>query len=375
MKRALLFTLCVLSLSSLLAASQPDLTIDSLKRITNANGHSRTARGNARCICATEDGRIHMVWEDNRRGNYDIYYTWCEGEKISENMPICTTVGESSFPCITSYKKDVFILWEEKENRVSNIFYVHLRDGKEIARKQITRTRLDSSCPVATVDNAGNLHIAWHEGPYKQTAIYYGKIAADSLVEKLPICTQHPEAFRPDIACDDMGRLLVVWIEANKIKSKFYDGTSWGEELLVGEAETSPWRISCAWLGEKRWATCWFDNRAGGSRIKFKVFDGTNWGNEQFVDEAQVAYYPSIVRIGKDDVVVLWEQVDQNGESRKIMLRRFKESSWTKPMTIYDEKSPGRYASGVWFADKLHIVYFSPLPGNDEIFYLTLRRR
>ncbi|MGQ9602731.1 MAG: hypothetical protein ACUVUU_00800 [bacterium] len=375
MKRSLPLTICILLFTCLLSAFEPDLTRESLKRITNAAGQSRTARGNARCICATEDGKIHMVWEDDRRGNYDIYYAWCEGEKVSENIQICATSGESSFPCIACFGKDVFILWEEKQNTFSNIFYVHLKDGKEIARKQITRSRLDSSCPVAVADNEGNLHIAWHEGPYKQTAIYYGKIVSDSLVETIPICTKHPEAFRPDMACDDQGRLLIVWIEGNKIRSKLYDGSAWGEEMLVGETATSPWRISSAWLGDQRWATSWFDNTAGELRIKFKVFDGKNWTNEQFVDEAVAAYYPSIVRVADDDIFVLWEQVDKNAENRKIVLRRFRKAKWSQPLTIYDEKSPGRYASGVWFADKLHIVYFSSLTGNDEIFYLTLRRK
>lgn len=375
MRRSLLLVVGISLISSFANASDPGLVIDSVKRITNAYGHSRTARGNGRCICATEDGKIHMVWEDDRRGNYDIYYAWVKGDSISENSPICTTRGESVFPCIVSFKNDVFILWEEKQNMASNIFYVHLKDGKEVARKQITKTRLESSCPVATVDQAGNLHIAWHEGPYKQTAVYYGKIVGDSLVETVPICTKHPEAFRPDIAYDDKGRLLLVWIEGTEIKSRFYDGHSWGEEMLVGNSETGPWRISCVWLGDSRWAASWFDNRAGGSTIKFKIFDGNTWINEQFVDQATVAFYPSMARIGRDDIVVLWEQVDQNGESRKIVLRRFRESKWSDPLTIYDQKSPGRYASAVSAGDKLHVVYFSPLPGNDEIFYLVLRRK
>ncbi len=343
-------------------------------RVTFASGRSRTARDNARCICISADGKAHMVWEDTRLGNFEIYYAWIKDGRISPNIRISRTKNESSYPCIACDSQDVYILWQELTGRVFNLFYVHLRDSVEVARKQLTHSHLDSSCPVSSVGPDGSLNIAWHEGPYKQTAIYYGKVVDDSLVEVVPICTEHPEAFRPDIACDDSGRILITWFEGPKVKSRFWDGNKWGKEELVATNQSRPWRLSVAWLGDHRWAAAWFDNVAGGSTVKIKFYDEKNWYGEQVVNTSVNGYYPSLLGIGNDDLIICWEEKHLEGGYYTIMLRRYRKGSWSDPLEVYRENLAGRYPSLALRDDQLHMVYFSAIPGNDEIFHLVLRR-
>lgn len=369
--------LCVILILGILSAYADDCPYSLVKtsRVTNSQGKSRTARNNARCICHDATGTVHMVWEDTRNGNLEVYYATATSDTLSTEVRVTSSRGESSYPCVACDSQDVYILWQEHTGKVFDVFYVHLSDGEEVARKPVTQTYLDSSCPVAAVGPDGALHIAWHEGPYKQTAIYYGKIVGDTMVVREPICTVHPEAFRPDIACDDTGRMLIAWFEGLEVKSKYWNGTSWGEEQLVATNGSRPWRLSVAAFGEDKWALAWFDNTAEGSDVLVKFFDGDSWYGQSAVDEAKIAYYPSIRALGNDEIGVVWEEKDPEANRYRLILRCWDGKEWSEHLQLYLESMAGRYPSMTCFNNELHAVWFSAKAGNDEIYHGFLRRK
>jgi hypothetical protein len=316
-----------------------------------------------------------MVWEEARSGNLEICYATATAETLLSEVRITNSRGESSYPCVACDSRDVYILWEETKGKVSDISYVRLRDGKEVARKTLTRTFMDSSCPVSAVGPGGTLHIAWHEGPYKQTAVYYGKIVGDSMVIKEPICTIHPEAFRPDIACDREGRILVVWFEGLEVKAKYWNGEDWSDEQLAAVNRGRPYRLSVADLGNGIWAITWFDNTEEGSDVFAKLFDGDKWYGQVQLDDAEIAYYPNVTRLNAGECAVVWEERDLATSEYMLVLRCYNGSDWSDPLEIYRESMAGRYASMVLNEDELHAVWFSSKMGNDEIFHGLLRRK
>lgn len=368
---------CVIFVTAALAACASDCPYSLVKtmRVTSALGKSRTGRDNARCICRDVTGKLHMVWEDTRSGNFEIYYALATSDSVLGEVRITSSRGESTHPCVACDSEDVYILWQERAGRTFDVYYAHLRAGQVIARRAITRTHLDSSCPVAAVGPDGALHIAWHEGPYKQTAIYYGKIVGDSMITKQPICTTHPEAFRPDIACDDEGRLLIVWFEGPEVKSRFWDGTAWGQEQLVATNRSRSWRLSVAWIGNGKWGSAWFDNSEKGSDVFAKFFDGDKWYGQVRLDDAEIAYYPSITGLRPGEIAAVWEEQAPDKSAYRLVLRCCDGRDWSEPLEIYLESVAGRYASMTYHDDELHTVWFSAKPGNDEIYYGLLRRK
>jgi hypothetical protein len=343
-------------------------------RITNAIGQSRTARDNARCICCDAGGTVHMVWEDKRTGNFEIYYAALAGDSVKE-VRISRSRGESSYPCVACDSSNVYILWQEETGRVFDIYYARLSKGEVVARKRILSTNLDSSCPVSAMGPDGNLHFAWHEGPYKQTAIYHGMIAADSLVVKEAVCSNHPLAFRPDIAWDERGNMLIVWFEGVDLKSRLWDGKTWGEETYVATTEQRAWRLSVTALSDGNWAAAWFDNTGEGSDVSVKFYDGTEWTDETMISEDRHAYYPGLTGLEDGSLVVVWEEKNLRTEIWSIMLRCYRSGTWGPAMEIYRERAAGRYPSLATHEGNLHAVWFSAKQGNDEIFHGLLRRK
>jgi hypothetical protein len=316
-----------------------------------------------------------MVWEDERSGNFEIYYTSMVGDSVLPAVRITQNRGASTHPCIACDSQNVYILWHETSETVVDIHYVRLTGGAVVARKQITRSFIDSTCPVSIVGPDGVLHIAWHEGPFKQTAVYYGKIVDDSLVVKQPVGTEHPEAFRPDIARDSKGNILLAWFEGFQVKSRLWNGTEWEEEKLVSAGTSRAWRLSVVNLSDGKWAVSWFDKTQAGSDVMVKFFDGEDWYDQTVVNTASTAYYPSLVALGGDEVAVAWENNLGGGKQYTIELRCHNGTEWSTPIEIYREKVAGRYPSMAKHDDRLHAVWFSGKSASYEVYHGLLRRK
>ena len=376
-------TMCIalLALSLLLStvpavrsSSRCGFTVEAIRRITFASGKSQTARNNARCISVDPMGKVHMVWEDSRNGNFEIYYASLTGDSVSPALRLTDSKGESVAPCVACDSSSVYILWQERVGTVHEVFYLRIVEGEEIARRRITRNALDSGAPVAALGSDGALNIAWHEGPYGRTRVYYGRIVGDSLVLRTPIADKHPGAFRPDIACKPDGRMLVVWFEQQDIKSRAWDGKIWGEEQLVARNDSKPYRLALTDIGADKWALVWFDRTKEASYdVLVKFYDGSKWYGQTQIDTGNRAYYPSITAFGSKGAIAVWEEQDRISREFLLLLRCYDGTAWTEPTELVRDTALSRYCSLASAGSSVHAIWFSPKPGNNEIYYGLLR--
>ena len=375
--RVLLVQVLLLAVTAGAYTAGCGFAVEKVTRVTNSGGKSQTARDNARCITVDPSGVAHMVWVDDKDGNPEIYYASIAGEVVSPVVRITRSDSVSSFPCIASEGSNVYILWRESLRTSRQIFYVRLVGGQEVARKQITNAALGAGCPVASVGPDKALHIAWHQGAPNMTAVYYGKIVGDSLVTKTGLCTSHPAAFRPDIACDSKGKVLAVWYEGLDIKSRLWDGTAWQPETLVKTNHNRSWRLSLANISEGKWGLAWFDQAPMTSDVQAMFYDGKAWSGETRVNTGQIGFYPAAAGLGGGGLLVAWEDQDKKQDSVDylLMMRCYDGLKWGEPIEIARGSAMSRYCSLAPAGSVVHAVWFSPAPGNDEIFYGLLRRK
>jgi hypothetical protein len=372
---------CVVAASTLLAAAAGSRSAPAVFeqqetiQVTQARARAQTTRSSGRCLCADQDGNAHMTWEDGRHLNeFEIYYTSTSGDSVLPEIRITETPYESSYPAIDCGGREVYIVWEEVLGRDSEIFCVHLQERREVARIRVTDTNLDSSCPVCAVGPDGSVHVAWHEGPFKQTGIYYARIVNDSVTTTTPICTTDPESFRPDIACDTEGRVMIVWLAGLKVMSRLWDGETWREVELVAPVRSRPWRLSVAALPGGTWVATWFDRYENGQKVLAAFYDGQDWYGQTVVSAGRQSYYPNVTALDGGGLVVGWEERLQELDLCTIVIRSFDGMRWGEPMEIYRDRINGRYVSVANSGNVLHAFWFSGRSGSNEVYYSRLRK-
>ena len=158
---------------------QPD------QRLTNDPASSGTsAYTNARCMVSNGD-TVNIVWKDNRAGatNYEIYYkrstdggiTWGSDTRISNNIYI------SSDPTISVSGSVVHVAWDDNRDGNYEIYYNRSTDGGSSWGTDMRLTNNPAASQVPSISVSGSVvHIAWEDNrnaPYIR--IYY-KRSTDS---------------------------------------------------------------------------------------------------------------------------------------------------------------------------------------------------
>jgi hypothetical protein len=343
--------------------------LDQSVRVTERGGASQTARGNERCIWVDAAGTAHLVWEDNWNGHFQIYYTSVTADSVAPDIRLTNSAGESNFPCITGLGDSIYILWQETISKTPQIMYCRLDRGKEAARVQLTSGELPSSCPVAALGPDGTLNIAWFRGSGNFSSVYYGRVLGDSLVGQTNISTEHPGGSRPDVACDASGKILIAWYEGFDVKSRLWDGSTWQDEIKVATNNNRSWRLSVTSLGKGKWALAWFDQAPQSTDVRAAFFDGKAWSEPVRVNAGRTGFYPAAACFGPGNLIVTWEDQDLEKEQYLLMMRCWDGQTWGAPAEVVRGRVMSRYASLCPWDDRIYAIWFSPVAGNNEIYF------
>ncbi len=367
----LVMIICMIFAAVESSASACRLELSEFKRLTYAGGDSHTNRGNGRAICVDPSGTLHIVWEDARAGNFEIYYRWIKGDSLSPEIRITSSPERSTHACVTADSNYVYVVWQELKGAYHDLHYARLQGGRVVVSRRLTRIAVDSKCPVIKLDRSGNLHLAWHEGPYGLSGIYYGRIEGDSLVDKTPICNEHPGAIRPDFDCDEAGNILMAWYEPGKVSAKLWDGSSWSDEMEVSDIEGKSWRISVVSAGQGKWAVAWYGSGGKGSFVYAAFYDQRTgkWYGKTQLNRGNSAYYPN-AWVQDGIVHVIWEESHPETRSFTLVGSCFDGKRWSKPREILRDRVMTRYCS--MYGDqngRIHAVWYSNRAGNYEIYY------
>ncbi|MDD5312833.1 MAG: exo-alpha-sialidase [Dehalococcoidia bacterium] len=148
-------------------------TWDPDTRLTNAAGTSALAS------IAVSGNNVHVAWQDNRDGNWEIYYTHSidGGVNFDPGTRLTDAAGESKYPSIAVSGNNVHVAWHDERSGNLQIYYKRSFDGGTIwgADTQIVSSPGLSERPSIAV--WGNIvHITWQDNRgeyYPRWEIYY----------------------------------------------------------------------------------------------------------------------------------------------------------------------------------------------------------
>ena len=116
-----LIVLCIRlggNIDNCFAQWQPDV------RLTNDSAYSQTSNSNAWCV-ASSGSVVHVVWDDNRDGNMEIYYkrstdaglTWGADTRLTNDA------ASSRFPSVAVSGSVVHVVWTDERDGNYEIYY------------------------------------------------------------------------------------------------------------------------------------------------------------------------------------------------------------------------------------------------------------
>jgi hypothetical protein len=182
------------------------------ERLTWSSSHSGWA-----AIAAGASGYIHVVWNSDVSGNYEIYYkrstdgggNWSWAKRLTWNA------GDSRQPAIAVSGNDIYVVWYDISPGNTEIFYKKSANGgiTWYGTKRLTWNALETWRPEVVIDPSNHVHIVWQDETSGNYEIYHRKStnggAAWTAAKRLT--WNSGLSIRPKIAADSLSDLHLVW--------------------------------------------------------------------------------------------------------------------------------------------------------------------
>ena len=346
-----------------------------------------TAYSNARCIASSGD-TVHVVWRENRDGNYEIYYkrstdggiSWGTDTRISNN------VYYSSNPSISISGSDVHIVWEDNRDGITaqnyQIYYNRSSDG---GTSWGTDTRLTNDPTTAenpSVSSSGPVVlVVWNHrdagGVY--TAINY-KRSTDGGISwgEDKVLTNDPGAYWHPCVSVSESEVHVVWLGGlvNKpavgYKRSTDGGINWGANTwLTGDSiytdcpsvSASGSSVHVLWLDAR-------ENTHYQIYYKNSTDGGKSWGADtRLTTNFTYAALHCTMSVSGPDVHVVWP--DNRDGNFEIYYVGSKDGgkSWGAETRLTNNSSISTYPFVSASGTVVHLIWQDNRDGNFEIYY------
>jgi hypothetical protein len=150
-----------------------------------------------------------IVWQDNRDGNYEVYYKLSIDGGINWDVETRLTYDTSSstFPSVSISGSNVHIIWCDNRDGNNEIYY-KLSTNKGLSWGADTRLTNDTSSstkPFISISNSV-LHVVWTDNRDGNYEIYYkrnptGNVGIQNINSEIPkeykLMQNYPNPFNP----------------------------------------------------------------------------------------------------------------------------------------------------------------------------------
>lgn len=235
---------------------------------------------------------VHIFWSDDRDGNYEIYYkrstdygtTWGSDTRLTNNS------GFSQFPSVALWSQNIHVTWEDDRDGNYEIYYKRSPDnGTNWTPDMRLTDNIRTSVKPSIATSGSYVHVLWCDNRDDVDEIYYKRSTNDGVTWEpdIRLTTASAPVYWnrfPSVAVSDLN-VHVVWhknVGGNEIyyKKSTDGGSNWGTDTrLTNAPELSVWpTIAISGLSLH---VVWRDYRDGNWEIYYKRNPTGNSGVEE----------------------------------------------------------------------------------------------
>ena len=372
MKITTLIIFIIISVSSAIAQWQPEV------RLTNNSSESLISSNNAWCV-ASSGPVVHVVWYDYRDGNSEIYYKRSidGGVSWSADMQLTNDPASSWNPSVTVSGSVVHVVWQDDRNGNTEIYYKRSIDegGNWEADTRLTNNASSSVSPSVTVSGPA-VHVVWFDNRDGNEEIYYkrsldfgGSWGTDIRMTNNTAISRNPSVTASGSAAH------VVWEDNREGNWEIYykgsidEGVNWDPDTRLTNNTANSWYPSVSSSGSDVHIV-WSDDRDGNLEIYYKgsINKGVNWDADTRLTNNSAASRTPSVTVSGQAVHVVWDD-RRGGASGEIYYKRSTDAgvSWiadTQLTVNFASQNPSVSISGT----AVYVVWKDYRDGNWEIY-------
>jgi len=294
---------------------------------THPKGHPTTVGDSA--------GTIRAAWHAGAEGNRDIYVAQkaARADAFAASVALTAASGDQCYPDMTlGANGQLYLVWQDNSRGNWDIFFATSSDGTTWSRPvQITDSDDNETRPVIAVDSQSPAHIyvAWQDDRNGNRDIYVaGSTNAFAESTIAAVTADSADQYDPDIAVDGTGMAYLVWTDMRNGQADIYgaasDGSGWANVPVVttNSAQTSP-----ALTAEQNTSVLhlvWVDDAPGNSDIYYAASQGlpdSPLAGSTIIDDTSGAdqLAPVIVCRDRLNVFAVWQDLRYHTDTDLFM--------------------------------------------------------
>jgi hypothetical protein len=377
-KRKSMKTLFIIALLTIISMStdaqwQPDV------RLTNNPAVSYSGANNAQSVTANGDA-VHVTWHDNRDANEEIYYKHSTDGGINWGTDIRLTDNSATSwnPSISATGQVVHIIWEDRRDGNSEIYYKRSSDG---GLSWGTDSRLtndpSSSFEPVIASSEQEVHVVWYDYRNGDAEIYY-KRSTDAGVTwqgDVRLTNDGANSISPSITVSDQF-VYVVWYDLRDGSKQIYfkrstdKGVSWGADTRLTNNGVDSMFPTVSVFGQVVHVT-WEDQRDGNQEIYYKrsTDGGSGWSADTRLTNNSAASESPSVTVSVSAVHIVW--YDKRDGNHEIYHKRSTDEgiSWEADDQLTQDPADSWNPSATMSGASVHVVWHDVRDGNAEMYY------
>jgi len=375
--KKLLFSIFVIFLSNYIQAQwEPEV------RLTNNSSPSLTSINNAWSIASNGD-TIHVVWWDSRDGNTEIYYKRSTdgGENWGADTRLTNNTALSIDVCIAVNGSNVHVVWEDNRDGENEIYYKRSINSGNTWGNDVRLTFANNSAFLPSIAVSGsNVHVTWNDARDSDNGEIYYKNSGDNGSTWGPdtrLSYNAEYSGIPSIAASGQ-KVYVAWEDYRNGKGDIYfirssnNGVNWGAETNLTENENDSWDPSIAAHGSVVHCTYQVDLDGVNYEIYYlrSTDAGVSWEDPvRLTNNSAKSEYPSIAA-NAADVQIVWQDM-RNGQSEIYTRNSTDEGeNWIGfDSRLTNSNGASENATVNITNSATHVVWQDKRDGNYEIYY------
>jgi hypothetical protein len=319
---------------------------------------------------------VHVVWMDYRDGNWEIYYKRSNDGGLSwlGDTRLTTDSSDSEYASITSSETVVHVVWIDNRDGNWEIYYKQSTDGgiNWTPDTRLTNNTADSWHPKITVSGTV-VHVVWFDDRDGNSEIYY-KCSNDGGISWLGdarLTTDPSNSYFPSVTSS--GTVVhVVWYDEENFEIYYKQSTDEGINWTPGTRLTNNTAVS--WYPQITVSgtvvhVVWYDERNANFEIYYKRSNdgGLSWlGDTRLTTDPSISESPSITSSGTVVHVVWHDNLDW-----EIYYKQSTDGgiNWIPGTRLTNNTAYSWYPQITVSGTVAHVVWYDNRDGNAEIYY------